>query len=132
MFHAYSGIFTKLHISRHIWDSDIFRILALPVQSNVKQHLLFKSGSSFEPLFRCIWNIFSFLNTQHFFFQDSILILRITMIIACNPRYHTTHATHASTPLIPPKLARHPRKHATHVTHASTPPTQARHLHHTR
>ena len=35
MYHAYSGIFTKLHISRHIcphWDSDIFRMVALPVQ----------------------------------------------------------------------------------------------------
>ena len=144
MFHAYSGIFTKLHISRHIWDSDIFRILALPVQtwnyntnynsmvqSNVKQHLLFKSGSSFESLFRSIWNIFSFLSTYHFFLQDSISILRI----ACNPHYHTTHpahATHASTPPIPPTLAPHPRKHATHVTHASIPPmphTLARHPH---
>ena len=148
MFHAYSGIFTKLHISRHIWDSDIFRILALPVQtwnyntnynsmvqSNIKQHLLFKSGSSFESLFRSIWNIFSFLKTLHFFLQDSISILRITTIIACNQRYHTTHpthATHASTTLIPPTLACHPRKHAAHVTHASTPPTQARHPRHTR
>ena len=143
MFHAYSGIFTKLHISRHIWDTDIFRILTLPVktwnyntnynsmvQSNVKQHLLFKSGSSFESLFRSIWNIFSFLNTKLFFLQDSISILKITIIIACNPRYHTTHpthATHASTPPIPPTLARHPCKHATHVIHNSTPPTQARH-----
>ena len=35
IFHVYSGIFTKLHISRHIcphWDSDIFRIVALPVK----------------------------------------------------------------------------------------------------
>ena len=65
MFHVYSGIFIKLHISRHIfphWISDILRILALPVQgmqgSNVNQHLLFKSGSSFKSLFRSIWNIF--------------------------------------------------------------------------
>ena len=117
MFHAYSGIFTKLHISRHIWDSDICKILALPVQSNVKQHLLIKSGSSFESLFRSIWNIF---------LQDSISILRITIIIACNPRYHTTHPTHANTPLTPPTLTRHLRKHATHTTHASTPPALAR------
>ena len=35
IFHAYSSIFTKLHISGHIcpnWDSDISRILALPFQ----------------------------------------------------------------------------------------------------
>ena len=35
MFHAYTGIFTKLHILKHIyqhWDSGIFRIQALPVQ----------------------------------------------------------------------------------------------------
>ena len=34
-YYAYSGIFIKLHILRHIcphWDSDIFKIVALPVQ----------------------------------------------------------------------------------------------------
>ena len=46
--------------------------------------------------------------------------------MACNPRYHSTHATHASTP---PTLARHPRKHATHANHASTLPTQAHATH---
>ena len=30
------------------------------------------------------------------------------------------HATHASTPSMPPTLVRYPRKHATHTTHAST------------
>ena len=38
-------------MSRHIcphWDSNIFKILALPVQNNVKQHLLFKSDSYFN------------------------------------------------------------------------------------
>ena len=43
----------------------MFRILALPVQgmqgSNVEQHLLFKSGSSFKSMFRSIWNIFLIL-----------------------------------------------------------------------
>ena len=61
MFHAYSGIFTKVHISRYICppsDSDIFRILALPIQKHVKQHLLFKLGFSFKSLFRSVWNIF--------------------------------------------------------------------------
>ena len=65
MFHAYSGTFTKLHVSRHICphlDSGMFRILALPLQgmqgSNVKQHLLFKSSSFFKSLLRSIWNIF--------------------------------------------------------------------------
>ena len=112
MFHAYSGIFTKLHIARHIcahWDSDIFRILALPVQSNVKQQLLFKSGS------------FHFCKSKHFFLQDSNSIITITIIIACNPRYHTTHPTHASTPPTQARHPRHPSKHAIHTGTNSMP-----------
>ena len=55
--------------------------------------------------------------------------------MACNPRYHPNDATLASTPPMPPTLARnprHPRKPATQVTHANTPPTPSTLAHHPR
>ena len=62
MFHAYSSIFTKIHICTHtclhievyIQDPDIIG------SNNVNPHLLFKSGSFVKSLFKSIWNIFSF------------------------------------------------------------------------
>ena len=58
--HVVWRIFRHIHKVTHI-------VVYLPtlglssVQSNVKQHLLFKSSSFFKSLFRSIWNIFSFL-----------------------------------------------------------------------
>ena len=91
IFQAYSGTFTKLHISSHIrrhWDSDIFRILAITFSNSVKLHFLFMTGSSFKSLFGSIWNIFDFCfksNCLTFFLQDSISIIT-TVIKACHPR----------------------------------------------
>ena len=57
-------------------DSDIFRILALPVHIHkVNTHKV---------------------NIQNFFLQNSISIIIITIIIACHPRKHATHATYSS------------------------------------
>ena len=89
MFHACSGVFTHIEVYlptlrfRHIQDPGITD------SSNVKQHLLFKSGSSFKSLFRSIWNNFfifdSKVNIQKKFFQDSISAITVKIIIACHP-----------------------------------------------
>ena len=135
-----------MHILNLVWaDSDIFRTLAclgtlfshihkvtdieayLPHWdsgilswhcrlSNVKQYLLFKSGYSFKSFGTFFYFCFK-INIQFFFFQDSISIIIIKIIIACHPRQHVTLA---STPPMPPTLARHTRKQATHATHIST------------
>ena len=61
MFLAYSGIFTKLHKSRHIWVYfSRFRYIQDPditSSNNVNQYLCVKSCSSFKSLLRSIWNI---------------------------------------------------------------------------
>ena len=108
------------------WDSGMFRILALQAcnASYVKQHLLFKSGYSFKS-FVTFFFYFCFKSKHSIFFQDSISIITIKVIMACHP----DHATYASTP---PTLALHSRKHATHATHARKSPTQAHHPHHPR
>ena len=72
MFHAYSGIFTKLDISKHIFphcDSDP----GITGSSNVKQQLLLKLGPSFKSLVRSIWNIFLFLFQKEAFKKKFIV-----------------------------------------------------------
>ena len=117
MFHSCLGIFTKLRISRDIfshWNSDIFWIQALHVQ-NVKQHLLSKSGFFFQITVQIYLEHFfifvSKVNIQHFYLQDNILIITITIILAYHPRKHDIHASTPSTQTCYPY---HPLKHATH------------------
>ena len=65
MFLAYSGIFTKLHKSRHIWVYfNRFRYIRdseITGSNSINQHLHVKSGSSFKSLFKSTSNIFSVL-----------------------------------------------------------------------
>ena len=131
MFHSYLWIFPKLRISRDIfshWNSDIFWIQALHVQ-NVKQHLLSKSGFFFQITVQIYLEHFfifvSKVNTQHFYLQDNILIITITIIIAYRPRKHDTHASMPSTQRCYPC---HPRKHATHPITSHTLAQIARHF----
>ena len=121
MFHACSGVFTKLHISGHICpnlDSDIFRILVLPVQ--VMQHLLFKSGSSFKSVFRSVWNIFLFL-----FWKWTFKIVFFEIVFNNNNNNNSIPSTLARHPSQPHYTCytRHPHKHTTYATYAGTPPT---------
>ena len=85
---------------------------------NVKQHLLSKSGFFFQITAQIYLEHFfifvSKVNIQHFYLQDNILIITITIIIAYRPR--TTSM-----------LARHPHKRATLATYGNTPPTPSRH-----
>ena len=115
--------------------------------NNVKQHLLFKSGSSFKSLFRSAWKFFHFcFKSKHSTFFSSgqyFNIIIMTITIARHSRQHATHASQVSMPHIPPTtqgyhtthastqptprmLERHPHKYATYATHTSTPPTLAR------
>ena len=113
--YRYRGIFATLGF-RHIQDPGITG------SSNVKEHLLFKSGSSFK----------SFGTFSYFCFKINIQIFFSGQCFNNNNKNNKQHGTHASTPPTPPTLltlARHPRQHA---THASTPPTQARHPCHPR
>ena len=63
---------------RHIQDPGITG------SNNVKQHLLFKSGSSFKS--QHFSHFVSKVNIQHLFLQHSISIITMTIIIACHPR----------------------------------------------
>ena len=133
MFHAYSGIFTKLHISRHICphcDSDKFRMLALPVQvmlsdtcSSSQVLVLNHISGLFGTFFHfCKSKRLIFCSSRWYFNNNNNNNDSMQPTLAPsppNPHYtrQYTRATHASTP---------PRKHATHATHASMPPTQAR------
>ena len=64
MFHRYFRQINKVtHIEAYLPTLE-FRYIQDPGitgSSNVKQHMLVNSGSSFKSLFRSIWNLFSFL-----------------------------------------------------------------------
>ena len=122
---------------RHIKDPRITS------SSNVKQCLLFKSGSSFKPLFLHFhFLIFvSKVNVEHFFLQDSISVIKITTTTAfyrrnsrdiqnpfkqllwrilfrtmCNPSILKILAYSES------QKRNNPLQHTAHATHAGTPP----------
>ena len=131
--YAYQGIFAHIRAYcsrfRHIQDS------CITDPNSVKQHRLFKSGFSFKSLSRSIWNIFNFfskVNIQYFFLRDSISVITITIIIACQPCQYATHGNALPTPPMPPTLVPHPRKDTSHVAHTMphTPPTLERITHH--
>ena len=132
MFHSYSAIFTKLHMSRHnSGDSGIFRTLALPARI-----MLTNTCSSSQVLLITVQiylkHFFIFVSKveiQYFYLDDSISMITTAIIIACHTckhALHLTHATHASTRHT---LARHLSKH---TTLASTLPTKARYPRHPR
>ena len=87
---------------------------SITCSENVKQHLLSKSGFFFQITAQiCLEYFFIFVskvNIQHFYLQDNILIITITIIIAYHPHKHNTHASTPSTQTCYPC---HPRKHAT-------------------
>ena len=131
--YAYQGIFAHIRAYcsrfRHIQDS------CITDPNSVKQHRLFKSGFSFKSLSRSIWNIFNFfskVNIQYFFLRDSISVITITIIIACQPCQYATHGNALPTPPMPPTLVPHLRKDTSHVAHTMphTPPTLERITHH--
>ena len=142
MFHAYSGAFTKLRLSRNICPHSGMHQQILACQdpciigpNSVNQHLLFKSGSSFKSLFKSFWNIVPSL------FQNQ------TLKIFSSGYYFNNNNNNN----MPPTLERHShysRKHTTHpysrqhvtlTTHAnqhafraSTPPTPTTLAYHPR
>ena len=138
---------TFVHISE---DSDIFRILVLPVPktstcSSSQVLLVFPCSNLFGTFFHFCFKS----NHSTFFLKDSLSITTITIIISCNMRLlitHTTlttyliHTTHVSLPPTPmsttqPTLSRyphHPRNPRLHITHTSMLPTQERHSRHLR
>ena len=138
---------TFVHISE---DSDIFRILVLPVPktstcSSSQVLLVFPCSNLFGTFFHFCFKS----NHSTFFLKDSLSITTITIIISCNMRLlitHTTlttHLTHTTlvsmspTPMstTQPTLSRyphHPRNPRLHITHTSMLPTQVRHLRHLR
>ena len=100
---------------RHIQDPGI------TVSNNVKQHLLFKSGSLFKSLFRSIFSLFqkskhsTFLSSGWYFNDSNNNNNNMPSKLARHPHHphkHAIHATHASTPPTLPTLACHPRHHA--------------------
>ena len=123
-----SGIFSHIYNVRHIeacLPTFEFRHIQDPCitgSSNVKQHLLFKSGSSFKYcsyLFGTFFDFFSKVNIPHFPLQDSSSIMTRTIIIVCYPRQHATHTTLASMPIMQPWHPCYPRQH---VSRTNTPP----------
>ena len=142
MFHAYSGAFTKLRLSRNICPHSGMHQQILACQdpciigpNSVNQHLLFKSGSSFKSLFKSFWKIVPSL------FQNQMF-----KIFSSGYCFNNNNNNN-----MPPTLERHshyPRKHTTHpysrqhdtlATHAnqhafraSTPPTPTTLAHHPR
>ena len=102
--------------------------------NNVKQHLLFKSDSSFKSLFRSAWKFFhfcfkskhsTFFSSGQYFNNNNDNNNSSSLTLACHPRQPSQHATHSTHNT---RLSRHPRQYATHATHARTSPTQARDL----
>ena len=115
--YAYQGIFAHIRAYcsrfRHIQDS------CITDPNSVKQHRLFKSGFSFKSLSRSIWNIFNFfskVNIQYFFLRDSISVITITIIIACQPCQYATETHYPPHPC-------HPRQSPTHARTPATLPT---------
>ena len=157
MFYVYSGVLTKLHISRNICPhSGIFQQfmhiqnLCITGPTCVNQHLLFILGSSFKSLFNSILNIFyfcfkskhsTFFYSGQYFNSNSNNNNSMPHTLARQPPHPRYHTTHTNTPLTPPvlqTLARQPPEHATHTNHtthatsASTLPTPTRLVHQTR
>ena len=127
---------TFVHISE---DSDIFRILVLPVPktstcSSSQVLLVFPCSNLFGTFFHFCFKS----NHSTFFLKDSLSITTITIIISCNMHLlitHTTlttHLTHVNMPPTPmsttqPTLSRyphHPRNPHLRITHTSMLPTQ--------
>ena len=157
MFHAYSSIFTKSHISRNICPySRIFRQIQAHSESWHYRPVSISTCSSSQVLLsnhcsNLFGNFFHFcFKSKHstLFFQDSISIITVTTIIACHayvsmpstplklaakPHKHVTHSTQATHASTSPTRACYPCKHTTHTTNASTlaaPTTLARIAHH--
>ena len=131
---------TFVHISE---DSDIFRILVLPVPktstwSSSQVLLVFPCSNLFGTFFYFCFKS----NHSTFFLKDSLSITTIAIIISCNMSFlitHTTlttlttHLTHTTlvsmspTPMstTQPTLSRyphHPRNPRLHITHTSCYP----------
>ena len=141
---------TLVHISE---DSDIFRILVLPVRktstcSSSQIFLVFPCSNLFGSFFHFCFKS----NHSTFFRKDSLSIPAIAIIISCNMSLlithttlttltthlaHTTLVSMSPTPMstTQPTLSRyphHPRNLRLHITHTSMLPTQVHHLRHLR
>ena len=142
IFHAPSGIFTKLHswlhLVRNIYPhSGTFRQIEAYSGSlhyrykQCKPTLAFMSSSSFKSLFKSIWNIIfvfaskverhsTFASLGQYFHNNNNSNNNIPPTLVRQAR-HTHYMTSMQTHQ--PHLAGHPRKYATDATHARILPT---------